>query len=103
MSSKSVLFSAILLICLGFFLLRTINLTSLPIFNDESTYIRYGIHELNEPDHQPYSLLIGKEPLDPYLYAFVGTMIGDLLVGGRLVTIGFGFFTLVGIYSLTKM
>jgi 4-amino-4-deoxy-L-arabinose transferase-like glycosyltransferase len=102
MSRKSILSSAIILICFGFFLLRIINLTSLPIFNDESTYIRYGMHELNEPDHQPYSLLIGKEPLDPYLYAVVGTMTGDLLVGGRMVTLVFGFFTLAGLYMLTK-
>jgi len=102
MSNKRIIYCAIILIFLGFFLLRIINLTALPIFNDESTYIRYGMHQLNEPDHQPYSLLIGKEPLDPYLYAFVGTMIGNLLVGGRIVTIVFGFLTLLGLYRLTK-
>lgn len=85
-----------------YFLLRLINLTALPIFNDESTYIRYGIHQLNEPDHRPYSLLIGKEPLLPYLYASIGTMFGNLLVGARFVTIVFGFFTLVGLYLFTN-
>jgi 4-amino-4-deoxy-L-arabinose transferase-like glycosyltransferase len=101
-TSKNKTSIAIAFILLAFILLRIINLTLLPIFNDESTYIRYGLHQLNEPAHQPYSLLIGKEPLDPYLYALVGSMIGNLLLGGRLVMIFFGFLTLVGLFLFTK-
>lgn len=90
------------IIVVAYFVFRLTNLTVLPIFNDESTYIRYGIHQLNEPTHQPFSLLIGKEPLLPFLYACIGTMVGNLLVGSRLVTIMFGFFTLVGLYLFTS-
>lgn len=102
MSSKNRTYALIFFVLLAYFLLRTVNLTGLPIFNDESTYIRYGIHQLNEPTHQPFSLLIGKEPLDPYLYAFVGTMIGNLLVGGRIVTMVWGLLTLIGLYLFTN-
>jgi hypothetical protein len=83
-------------------LLRVYNLQLLPIFNDESTYIRYGMHQLHEPDHNPYSLLIGKEPLLPFLYAFVGSSFNNLLVGARLVTVLFSLITLFGLYLATK-
>jgi hypothetical protein len=102
MSSKNKTYALIVFICLSFILLRTINLTLLPIFNDESTYIRYGLHQLNEPAHQPYSLLIGKEPLLPYLYAVFGSGFDNLLLGARWVTIIFGFLTLFGLYLFTK-
>lgn len=102
MNSKHKEYAVVLLLFLAYFIFRLTNLTILPIFNDESTYIRYGIHQLNEPSHQPYSLLIGKEPLLPFLYAWVGTALNNLLVGARLVTILFGFFTLSGLYLFTK-
>ncbi len=102
MTSSQKSLSLLIGIVILFFLLRTINLTILPIFNDESTYIRFGLHQLNEPDHKPYSLLIGKEPLLPYLYALFGTGFGNLLVGARLVTIFFGLLTLTGLYLYTK-
>jgi len=102
MAIKNKTFVVFLILCFFFFLLRIVNLDQLPIFNDESTYIRYGLHQLYEPGHQPYSLLIGKEPLLPFLYAFVGSAIGNLLIGARLVTIAFGFLTLLGIYQYAK-
>ena len=102
MSSRNKTYGVILLVLFLYFLLRILNFTLLPIFNDESTYIRYGLHQLKEPNHQPYSLLIGKEPLDPFLYALVGTMMGNLLLGGRLVTLVFGLLTLLGLYLFTK-
>ncbi len=83
-------------------LLRVSNLQLLPIFNDESTYIRYGMHQLHEPDHNPYSLLIGKEPLLPFLYAFTGSTINNLLLGSRLVTVLLSLITLLGLYMVTK-
>lgn len=91
-----------LLILLTYFLLRTLNLGLLPINNDESTYIRFGLHQLKEPDHRPYSLFIGKEPLLPYLYAVFGTGFGNLLLGARWVTILFGLLALAGLYLFTK-
>jgi 4-amino-4-deoxy-L-arabinose transferase-like glycosyltransferase len=92
-----------LLLGILFFLIsRFIYLTTLPIFNDESTYIRYGLHQLKEPDHAPYSLRIGKEPLLPFLYAVTGEVAGSPLLGARAVTILFGFLTLTGVYVFTR-
>ena len=102
MNSRNRTFALLFLVLLLYFLFRTINLTLLPIFNDESTYIRYGLHQLNEQNHQPYSLLIGKEPLMPYLYAVFGSASGNLLVGSRWVTILFGLLTLTGLFLFTK-
>jgi 4-amino-4-deoxy-L-arabinose transferase-like glycosyltransferase len=102
MTASSKKYAFILFVLLLFFLPRLINFTILPIFNDESTYIRYGLYELNQPSHQPYSLLIGKEPLLPYLYAAFGSGFGDLLVGARFVTIIFGALTLLGLFLFTK-
>jgi hypothetical protein len=88
----------IVLLTILYFFSRSINLESLPIFNDESTYIRYGVHQIKEKDHKPYSLTIGKEPLMPFLYAYVGGQTQDLLLGARYVTVATGFVTLLGLF-----
>lgn len=85
-----------------FFVSRFTNLTIIPIFNDESTYIRYGIEQLVEPDHSPYSLLIGKEPMTPFLYALGTKVFHAVLFGARTISVIFGFLTFLGIYFVTK-
>ena len=87
-----------LLLSISYFATRLINLEILPIFNDESTYIRYGIHQINEPLFKPYSLLIGKEPLLPQLFAAFGQAFGDLLLAARIISVFFGFLTLSGLF-----
>src|SRR4051812_36355587 len=91
-----------LIIILLFLVTRLVHLSLLPIFNDESTYIRYGLHQLYESSHNPYSLLIGKEPLMPFLYAVTGSVMHNLLVGARLVTVVFSLATSVGLYLVAK-
>ncbi|MGI8419500.1 MAG: ArnT family glycosyltransferase [Candidatus Levyibacteriota bacterium] len=97
---KTALFFSLLFVL--YFATRLINLTILPIFNDESIYIRYGLHQLYEPSHKPYSLLIGKEPLMPFLYALFGALSGNYLVGARFVTVLAGALTLLGLYLFSK-
>lgn len=92
-------FSAIIVIYL---ITRFFNLELIPIFNDESTYIRYGMHEYKEPVFKAYSLLIGKEPLLPYLFAVFGSASNNLLFGSRAVSVMFGLFTLLGLFLFTK-
>lgn len=92
-------FSAIIVIYL---ITRFFNLELIPIFNDESTYIRYGMHEYNEPVFKAYSLLIGKEPLLPYLFAVFGSASNNFLLGSRIVSVMFGPFTLLGLFLFTK-
>lgn len=83
-----------------YFLTRLINLEIIPIFNDEATYIRYGIHQILEPEFKPYSLLIGKEPLLPQFFGSLGNAMGDYLIGARVISVLFGFLTLSGLYAL---
>lgn len=85
-----------------FLVTRLFNLGILPIFNDESTYIRYGLHQIKAPEGQFYSLLIGKEPLLPYLFAQAGNISKNLLIGARVVSIFFGFLTFLGIFFTAK-
>lgn len=56
----------------------------------------------NEPVFKAYSLLIGKEPLLPYLFAVFGSSFGDFLLGSRLVSVFFGFLTFLGLYLFSK-
>ncbi|KKQ75422.1 MAG: hypothetical protein US96_C0011G0020 [Candidatus Woesebacteria bacterium GW2011_GWB1_38_5b] len=91
----------ILLIFL-YFVSRLLFLTSVPVFNDESTYLRVAAHQIKEPDHSPYSLKVGKEPLLPYLFGAAGEFSGNYLIGGRIISIIFGFFTFLGITLFTK-
>ncbi|MEK7572904.1 MAG: glycosyltransferase family 39 protein [Patescibacteria group bacterium] len=97
MKKKTLLFISIL-----YFATRVFNLTVIPIFNDEAIYIRYGLAERLEEVSRHYSLLVGKEPLMPNLYAISGLLFNDLLFGARLITVIFGFLTLWGIYKLCK-
>lgn len=92
----------LVLLLIFYFITRVFHLTTIPIFNDESIYIRYGLHERLEEVSQHYSLLIGKEPLMPNLYAISGLLFNNLLFGARLVTVIFGFLTLLGVYKFCK-
>lgn len=92
----------VLALLAAYFVTRLCNLTIIPIFNDESTYIRYGLHHITEDRYTFASLLIGKEPMMPYLYAVFGKLAGSYLVGARLATVLFGTLTLVGLYLTSK-
>ncbi|HVZ12038.1 MAG TPA: glycosyltransferase family 39 protein [Patescibacteria group bacterium] len=84
-----------------YFLLRLINLTIIPIFNDESIYLDWGwraLH-LNVPF---YSLYDGKQPLLMWLFAYMRVFISDPLAAGRFVSVLAGFISLVGIFFIAK-
>jgi len=77
---------------------RLFNLTLLPIFNDESIYLRWGCMEIQG---NPYlSLYDGKQPLLMWLYGYAQLFINDPLIAGRIISVGTGFLTLIGIYEL---
>ena len=85
-----------------YYITRNIGLDVLPIFNDESTYIRFGLYQVKELDPQPYSLLIGKEPLIPQLLGLYGSSAENLLLGARSVIVFWGSLTLIGIFLFSK-
>jgi 4-amino-4-deoxy-L-arabinose transferase-like glycosyltransferase len=81
-----------------YFALRLAGLTALPIFSDEATYLRWGqlirrsplqnaFVSLGDTPHHP--------PLPSWLLALAGSLCGDPLLAGRLVSVFVGFITLL--------
>ncbi len=84
-----------------YFITRFTFLTRYPIFNDESTYLRYGQVMTNVPMQQWYSLAhTGKQPLTYWLYGLMMKVIGDPLLAGRFVTVMLGVCTVLALYQL---
>ena len=92
----------IFFILLVYFLLHLINLSLLPIFNDEAIYIDWGWLNIHLPGHLYDSLLDAKQPLMIWLFGIFGNLFSDPLFAGRFVSVLFGMGALVGIYKLTK-
>lgn len=85
-----------------FFVSRLINLTIIPIFVDEAIYLRWAQIARDDASWRFISLTDGKQPLFIWLAMVVMKIISDPLVAGRLVSVGAGFTSLVGIWFLTK-
>ncbi|MFH0863681.1 MAG: glycosyltransferase family 39 protein [Candidatus Gottesmanbacteria bacterium] len=85
-----------------YFITRLIFLTSLPIFNDESIYLHWALI-MRDTGEKFYSVAFdGKQPMIMWLYGVALWLVDNPLVVGRLVSVIFGFFTLLGIYFLAK-
>jgi 4-amino-4-deoxy-L-arabinose transferase-like glycosyltransferase len=85
-----------------YFFVRLVNLTLLPIFNDESIYLDWGWREIHNPGYLYYSLYDGKQPLLMWIFGVVETLINDPLFAGRIVSVFAGFFTMCGIFYFAK-
>ena len=84
------------------FLLRTLNLTGLPIFTDEAIYIRWTQIANFDPAWRFISLTDGKQPLFIWLNILSQRIFSDPLFAGRLISAIAGVFTSLGIYFLGK-
>lgn len=80
---------------------RLINLTVIPIFVDEAIYLRWAQIAKNDASWRFISLTDGKQPLFVWLTMVLMKMIKEPLVAGRLVSIGSGLVSLVGIWFLS--
>lgn len=89
----------LLLICV-FLAVRLIDLTKLPIFNDESIYLDWGWRELTTPGMLFYSLYDGKQPLFMWIFGIAELIGKDPIVSGRIVTVLCGLVSLVGLYKV---
>lgn len=85
-----------------YFPLRLSNLTLLPIFNDEAIYLNWGWIETHNDGLLFYSLFDGKQPLLMWIFGVSQNIFQDPLFAGRIVAVGFGFFTLLGIYTASS-
>lgn len=92
----------LLIIIFIYLLLRLINLTLLPVFNDEAIYLDWGWRETTTPGFLFYSLYDAKQPLLMWVFAIAESFFTDPVLGGRLVSVACGLLSLTGLYILGK-
>jgi 4-amino-4-deoxy-L-arabinose transferase-like glycosyltransferase len=92
----------IFVLLLLFLILHGINLTLLPIFNDESIYLDWGWTYTHMPGHLYDSLLDAKQPLMIWVFGIFENFFSDPLFAGRFASVIIGAITTLGIYTLTK-
>ncbi len=97
---KEILLS--LLITIIYFFTRLFRIMTLPIFTDESIYIRWGQIALHDPSWRFISLTDGKQPMFVWVEMFALKLIKDPLLAGRLVGVGSGFLTTIGMFFLGR-
>ncbi|MBI2028362.1 MAG: glycosyltransferase family 39 protein [Candidatus Levybacteria bacterium] len=85
-----------------YFLTRFYNILSLPIFTDEAIYIRWAQIAKQDASWRFISLTDGKQPMFVWLTVIAMRFISDPLLAGRLVSVGAGFFTLIGMFFLGR-
>lgn len=90
-----------MIVVLVYFTIHLLNLTLLPIFNDESIYIDWGWSHTHMPGHLYDALLDAKQPLMIWLFGFFQNFFSDPLYAGRFTSVLIGSITLLGIYKLT--
>lgn len=100
MKIKFLILSAVGILLLGLFL-RLINLNILPVFADESIYIRWSQVMKAESTLRFLPLSDGKQPLFMWLVIPFFKFINDPLVAGRAVSVLAGLGTMIGISSAT--
>ncbi|MBU3978136.1 glycosyltransferase family 39 protein [Patescibacteria group bacterium] len=96
-----VVIAAVLITALYFFT-RLYNILGIPIFTDEAIYIRWSQIALQDASWRFISLTDGKQPMYVWIAMIFLRFVQDPLLAGRLVSVLSGFFTLVGIFFLTK-
>ncbi len=85
-----------------FLFLRLPNLTLQPIFADEAIYIRWAQVIRSEPTLRFLPLSDGKTPLFMWVMIPLFKFIHDPLLAGRFLSVISGFFTLLGVFFLSK-
>ncbi len=81
---------------------RLYHLLDIPIFTDESIYIRWAQIFSNDTHQMFISLTDGKQPLFVWLAAPFLNVFGDPLLGARSLSVVAGMFTAVGIYFVAR-
>ncbi len=91
-----------ILISAVYFITRLLNIMSLPIFTDEAIYVRWGQIALHDPTWRFISLTDGKQPMFIWIEMVFLKLIHDPLLAGRLVSVGCGFLSTIGIFFLGR-
>ena len=90
------------LILILYFALRLINLTKLPVFNDEAIYLDWGWKQIGSSNLLFASLKDGKQPLLIWLFGFAEKFIHDPLLAGRVIVVCFGCISLIALYLISR-
>ncbi len=85
-----------------YFISRFYSILSLPIFTDEAIYIRWAQIAKQDASWRFISLTDGKQPMFVWLMMVSLRFIQDPLLAGRIVSVGAGFLTLIGMYFLGR-
>lgn len=85
-----------------YFLTRLFRLDSLPIFTDEAIYLRWAQIAKQDAAWRFISLTDGKQPLFIWLVMFSMHFIKDPILAGRFVSVIAGFFSMVGLFFLSR-
>src|SRR5579864_961688 len=94
---KHYLFFSLAAIIVLYFFLRLFDILSLPIFTDEAIYIRWSQIASNDASWRFISLTDGKQPMYVWIAMLILKVIKDPLLAGRLVSVGAGFLSTIGI------
>lgn len=81
---------------------RFYSILSMPIFTDEAIYIRWAQIAAQDAKERFISLTDGKQPMFIWLMMISLRFIQDPLLAGRIVSVGAGFVTLIGMYFLGR-
>lgn len=92
----------LILLVIFYFAFRLVNLTKLPIFNDEAIYLDWAWRETHSAGFLYYSLYDAKQPFLMWIFGIMENIFSDPLFAGRLVSVIAGFLSLLGIYKLAK-
>lgn len=89
------------LIVVAYLFTRLSSILSIPIFTDEAIYIRWAQIGSLDPQWRFISLTDGKQPLFIWLMMMSLRIFTDPLLAGRLVSVGAGLCTLLGLGVLS--
>ena len=95
-------FLSLLGLSILYFILRLYHLESLPIFTDEVIYLRWAQIAKNDAAWRFISLTDGKQPSFIWLTIVSMRLVSDPLIAGRIVSVGAGFLSMIGLFFLGK-
>lgn len=81
---------------------RSYHLSEFPIFTDEAIYLRWAQIAKNDANWRFISLTDGKQPLYIWFVMVAMQFISDPAVAGRLVSVGAGLVTVIGLFFLGR-
>ncbi len=93
---------ASILLAASYFLLRLVNIMTLPIFTDEAIYVRWSQIARFDANWRFISLTDGKQPSFVWIAMTIMKFVNDPLLAARLVSVFAGFATMIGLYFLGR-